>query len=696
MRVSVLLVGMVVAAAGSPARAEGRVEFLRDVRPILAGHCFKCHGPDENQRQAGLRLDVRESAVGETDSGQRAIVPGQPDESELVRRIFADDEFEIMPPPDAKHPLAPEQKRTLKAWIAAGAPYQPHWAFAAPARPAVPEVRRNGWPRNPLDRFVLARLDAERLSPAPEAGRHTLVRRVSLDLTGLPPAPEFADEFVHDESPDAYEKLINRLLASPRYGERWARRWLDLARYADTNGYEKDRPRSIWPYRDWVIAALNADKPFDEFTIEQLAGDMLPGATRDQRIATGFHRNTMINEEGGIDPLEFRYYAVVDRINTTATAWLGLTLGCAQCHTHKYDPVPHVEYYRMLAFLNNADEPEIDVPQPDLSARREELLARIAALEADLPRRFPAGAGTAPGEPLDRVFDDWIARERAEAVEWTVLRPAAATSDLPRLEILDDGSVLASGDQTKRDVYEVTFRASRSRLPGGSEGGTGVIARTGPARQAGPTAFRNITAVRLEALPDESLPRGGPGRTDYEGPRGDFFLSEFVVAADGRPVRLARASETYGKLGIGGGAAAAALAIDGDPHTGWSTSGREGERHVAVFNLAEPLSTAGPLSLTMIFERHYAAGLGRFRVSVTSDPRDVGARATPVEIERLLLSPAERLSADDRERLQAYFLSVAPELADARQEIDELRKQLPAYPTTMVFRERPPDHPRPT
>jgi len=359
------------------------------VRPILGKHCFKCHGPDDKQRQAGLRLDLREAATAPAESGATAIVPGHADKSELVRRLLSDDPDELMPPPAAKLPLTDAQKKTLQAWVASGAEYKPHWAFAPPRQAPLPAVKNAKWPRNSIDFFVLAKLQSAQLAPAPRADSYTLIRRLSLDLIGLPPTPEEADAFASDTAADAYERLVDRLLASPHYGERWARRWLDLARYADTNGYEKDRVRSIWSYRDWVINALNADLPFDQFTIEQLAGDMLEGATQSQRVATGFHRNTMLNEEGGIDPLEFRFYAMTDRVSTTATTWLGLTLGCAQCHTHKYDPVSHREYYQFMALLDNAEEPEMEVPTAAAAARRAELTQQIAALEADLPNRFP-------------------------------------------------------------------------------------------------------------------------------------------------------------------------------------------------------------------------------------------------------------------------------------------------------------------
>lgn len=398
------------------------IDFARDVRPILARHCFKCHGPDDNARKANLRLDSRERALATARSGRKAIVPGNADNSELIQRITATDPTEIMPPPAAKNPLSGAQKLILRRWIAAGADYQTHWSFLRPRQLPAPPVRNAQWPKNPIDRFVLARLENSGLQPAQPADRYTLIRRVYLDLIGLPPTPAEADAFVADSSPDSYEKVVDRLLESPHYGERWARRWLDLARYADTNGYEKDRPRSIWPYRDWVIAAINADMPFDQFTIEQLAGDMLPNATPAQRIATGFHRNTMINEEGGIDPLEFRFHALTDRVGTTGTVWLGLTLGCVQCHSHKYDPISHREYYQFMAFLNNADEPEYEIPVPELVSRRREIEGEIVARNADLPNRFPAEPASSANDKcsekerraahLEKRLDAWLTRSQ--------------------------------------------------------------------------------------------------------------------------------------------------------------------------------------------------------------------------------------------------------------------------------------------
>jgi hypothetical protein len=657
----------------SPLFAAGAEDaFNTRVRPILAKHCFKCHGPDEKARKARLRLDQRPAAGRGGKSGRPAIVPGHPEQSELIQRIFAEDEEEVMPPPHTKNPLSAEERQILKRWIADGADYRLHWAFVPPQRHLLPKVKQTSWPRNPIDHFILARLEAEGLTPSPQADRSTLARRLYVDLIGLPPTPEEAEAFVKDESANAYEKLVDRLLASPHYGERWARRWLDLARYADTNGYEKDRPRSIWPYRDWVINALNADMPFDRFTIEQLAGDMLPGATLEQKIATGFHRNTMLNEEGGIDPLEYRFYAMVDRVATTGTTWLGLTVGCAQCHTHKFDPIPQRDYYQFLAFLNNADEPTLAVPRPDISRQRQEIEKKIAALRADLPNRFPPD-DKASGDArsieerrqahFERKYRQWQQREAARTVRWTVLRPTSARANLPHLTILDDNSVLVRGDQSKSDTYDLTFR----------------------------TDLHGITALRLEVLPDERLPGGGPGRVYYEGPIGDFFLSEFRVFSGGEKASLTKAAHSFAS---GGGTAD--KAIDGDPQTGWSINGGQGRAHTAVFTLAVPLTEATELHMQMLFERYYSAGLGRFRISATTDTQAAIARDMPADVEEVLLVPEERRTAEQNQRLLQQFLMTAPELAKERAEIDRLHKQLPAYPTTLVLRERPPENPRPT
>jgi hypothetical protein len=852
------IAGDSVVLAAEPAAPD----FNREVRPILSAHCFKCHGPDEKVREAGLRLDRRESATAKLESEATAIVPGQPDKSELVRRVFSTDEGESMPPPAANKPLSALQKDILRRWIAGGAEYAPHWAFVRPRQAPLPAVKRSDWPQNPIDHFVLARLEAAGLAPSPPADKYTLVRRVYLDLIGLPPTPQEADEFV---SGGSYEGLVDKLLDSPHYGERWARRWLDLARYADTNGYEKDRVRTMWPYRDWVISALNRDLPFDRFTIEQIAGDMLPGATRQQRVATGFHRNTMINEEGGIDPLEFRYHATVDRINTTATVWLGLTLGCAQCHTHKFDPISHQDYYRLMAFLNNADEPTVDVPQDDIAKKRAEIERKIAVLEADLPNRFPldsdlrwlavtptriASTGDATAEKLDdgsvrfggktpdtdsytlelesdadnftslrlealtdpalpskgpgrtphgnfvvteialsvapkdkpdeakpvkliraeadfsqdgfppeNTFDGkqntgwaihgpgewnvnrtltlhfdkppaitgpaiwtvtidqqyggqhalgrfrislgqhvvsqedrpeaerrrehlagkfaaWLEAKSKQAAKWTLLKPVAAKSDVPTLTIEGGDTVFVSGDMTKRDIYNVTYDL------GGLSG---------------------TTAIRLECLPDHRLPKDGPGRIYYEGPFGDFFLSKVAVkstrsASEGIPTRSV--SEGIGLSSAGqsfaNGNNTAAMAIDDDPQSGWSINGGQGRPQWATFVFDKPLANAKQLRLELLFERYYAAGLGKFRVYASTNSSVSAASDLPTDIENLLAQPAGERSAADDDRLMRQFLATAPELAGPRGEIEKLTKSLPEHPTTLVMQERPAADPRTT
>lgn len=681
-RVAALAVAAVLLAAGaaaalasparrgratSPPRAATRPtapDFTREVRPVLARHCFKCHGPDEKTRMAGLRLDTRAGALQALRTGRRAVLPGRPEASELVRRIHLSGAG-VMPPPATKNPLTAAEKEILRRWVASGAEYRQHWAFLPPRQAPLPAVRRKEWPRNPVDYFILARLEAAGLQPSPEADRYTLARRVAFDLTGLPPTPEEAEAFVHDPAPGAYERYVDRLLASPHYGERWARRWLDLARYADTNGYEKDRPRSIWPYRDWVIRAFNADMPFNRFTIAQLAGDMLPNATLEDRIATGFHRNTMLNEEGGIDPLEFRFHAMTDRVATTGTVWLGMTIACAQCHTHKFDPISQREYYQFMALLNNAEEPEIAVPDPAVAALRAEIEGRAAALERALPERFPAAEGLTPRAHLEQRLAAWLRETEARSVDWRPLVPAAARANLPLLSIQEDGSVLASGDQSKRDTYELTYAAP----PGG---------------------WRGVTALRLEALTDPRLPRGGPGRVFYEGAPGDAFLSEVTVTADGRAVKLARATASFHA-----GNNTAERTIDGEPQSGWSLNGGQGRTHTLVFNLAEPLGEVRELKIGLLFEFYYACGLGRVRFSATTAPAPPSAGLPPA-VEEAALVPEGQRSAAQREVLFRHFLEVAPELAPAREEIARLRATMPALPTTLVFQERPAENPRPT
>ena len=816
----------------------GEPSFSRDVRPILSDACYKCHGPDDKERKGELLLSEFEGALKGGKSGEAAIVPGKPALSEMIKRLHSDDPDEQMPPPSTKKALTPEQIVVLEKWIASGAKYEKHWAFQAPVAPPVPKSEAS----NPIDAFVRSTLAESGLKPSPEADKAALYRRVSFDLIGLPPTPEDLAAYLSDSSPDAYEKAVDRLLASPQYGERWARKWLDLARYADTNGYEKDRARTIWPYRDWVIKALNDDMPFDRFTIEQIAGDLLPGATADQRIATGFHRNTMLNEEGGIDPLEYRFKAMVDRVATTGATWLGLTLQCCQCHTHKYDPIPHREYYSMMAFLDNADEPTLELPSPDQEREAAARIAKADELVAALPLKWPVHDPsmvwstpvpavttepaeatrtlddssvlfTAPGPPastatlqfpglkgkftqlriealtddslpgkgpgrtphgnfvlselevrvdgrlvkltqptanveqpgypvtaaidgrndkgwavqvpgedihgnksatfmfeapieangnttvvvkqqygsmhtlgrmkvsfgaaapsgsdpkslrkesLAKAFSTWLDQQKSHTAKWQVVTPVKATSNLPLLTIQPDSTVFVSGDITKADTYQVDL---------------------GKPPEA-------VTAIRLEALPDPRLPARGPGMAYYEGPKGDFLLGEFQLTADGQPVKIAKASQSYAKNHFGS-QAEASFAIDGNPETGWSCAEGQGRAHEAVFQLEKPL-TASSLHLTMMFGRHYACSLGKFRISLTTQSGEVVASQVSSDVQPLI-HKSDRTEAETQ-LLRNEFLLNAPELVASRKEIDELRRPQ-SFLTSLVLQERPAENPRRT
>ncbi|MGI9472650.1 MAG: DUF1553 domain-containing protein, partial [Rubripirellula sp.] len=608
--------------------------------------------------------------------------------SELLVRVTSDDPDVRMPPADSAAPLSSEEIDVLRRWIAAGGNYEKHWAFQSPVRPALPNVSNVTWCRDPIDRFVLSRMEAAGLEPASEASRETLIRRLYLDLNGTTPTPEAVDRFVSDQSADAYRRLVDEVLASPDYAERFARPWLDLARYSDTNGYEKDRGRTIWPYRDWVIRAIGNDMPFDQFSIEQLAGDMLPEATNQQRIATGFHRNTMMNEEGGIDPQEYRFYSLVDRVATTGTVWMGLTTGCAQCHTHKYDPITHTDYYALLALLNNADEPDVIVEDPSERVAMNQIEKQIAAVERKLikqwlptykafmrseseqqetsePQKTSEKKETSEQEgdlDLDIAFERWFQEQAKQSRPWSRLRPDKMRSTMPKLTLLPDDSVLASGDVTKREVYTLSYSL--------------------------PKMADEITAIRLEVLPDDSLPASGPGLAFYEGRRGDFFLSELTVTHDGKPVPLTDASHSFGKISVGSGSADAANVIDGEGSTWWSTSGAEGEANQWVANLAVPITSEGLLEVRLLFERHFAAGLGHFRVSVSNGAKPVVASNLPGEMCDWHLTQRDDLGPSEYRALQQAFVRTADEMAEYRKPIERLRRSVPEPIRSLGFRER--------
>ncbi len=647
--------------------AEG-VDFNRDIRPLLAKHCFVCHGPDEGTREADLRLDI---ADAENSGAYQVIEPGQHDASELITRITSDDPDTRMPP--AKHgpPLDATAIAKISQWIDDGASYAKHWSFVPPAKSTVPEVQSPQWCESVVDRFVLKRIEQAGLQPSDPAARQDLIRRLYLDLTGLPPTPDAVDRFVNNDSPTAVRRLVDELLASPDYGPHMAAAWLDLARYADTNGYEKDRPRTMWPYRDWVIRALNQDEPYDQFSIKQLAGDMLSSPSEDELVATGFHRNTMLNEEGGIDPLEYRYYSMIDRVGTTGTIWMGLTVGCAQCHTHKYDPITHDDFYSIYALLNQADEPELALLDPATLERQRDLETQITKLEDELISRF-FNTDNSEIENRDAVqadFQSWFATQLANASDWSIQQPIHMTATTPRLSVLDDGSILARGDTTKREVYELTFPAT-------------------PPDEA-------YTAIRLEVLPHESLPAGGPGMAFYEGRRGDFFLSELSVVTGGQLIPLRDGSHSFGKISIGSGSADAAGVLDSDGSTGWSTATQENQANRLVVNFEKPFTSTEPWTIRLLFERHFAASLGHFRISTTTRTETpVVASIHDAATESELLNEARKGNAPSSEfltNMQRRYLHISELLAKERKPIEKLQSQLPEMTQALVMQEREPD-----
>jgi mono/diheme cytochrome c family protein len=652
------------------------VDFVRDIQPIFEASCYQCHSGAQPKSQ--LRLDSKPLALKGGLSGP-VIVPGDSEGSRLVHRVLGLHGEQRMPLNG--DPLAAEQIALLRRWIDEGARWpdaasagdatlEKHWAYVKPARPELPAVGKKAWVRNPIDAFVLARLEREKLEPSPEASREALIRRVALDLTGLPPSLEEVDAFVNDSTPDAYEKVVDRLLASPHFGERWARPWLDLARYADTNGHEKDNRRSMWKYRDWVIGALNSDMPFDRFTIEQIAGDMLPKATDDQRVASGFNRNTMINEEGGVDQEEARWETIVDRVGTTATVWMGSTLACAQCHNHKYDPFSQKDFYKLFAFFDNTDytlegdasiseqkliEAKLEIPTADQDARRKEIAAEMAALEKRLDLRTPE---------LDAEQAVWERAVTAARADWTPLVPTRVSATGGTiLETLADGSIVAAG--------------------GGAGGESYVIEAK--------TTLQGITGLRLEALADPSLPRGGPGRDPY----GNFVLTGIRVdAAPGaldRAGRIAfvktRADDETWDL--------PAKSLFEPEGKGWGIDATRDEVRVnrqAVFVAGAPFGASGETVLTVTLEQAYPGqSIGRFRLSVTTAHDPTVIVGVPVKLRTAFDTPAGERTEKERAALAKHYRSIAPSLKPARDRLAALKKSLDGLDiaSTLVMRERP-------
>jgi len=648
-----------------------KVDFQREIRPLLADKCFSCHGRDAEHREGGLRLDEREAALKGGDSGEKAIAPGQPDKSELVRRILASDPDERMPPAKSKKELTAAEKELLRRWVAEGAEYKAHWAFTAPVKPPVPAVRNSAWPKNDIDRFILERLEKEGLQPSPAADATTLLRRLTLDLTGLPPTLADSDR------KETHAAAITRLLQSPHYGERWGRIWLDGARYADSDGYEKDKPRFVWAYRDWVVGALNRDMPYNQFVIEQLAGDLLPGATQDQIVATGFLRNSMINEEGGIDPEQFRMEAMFDRMDAIGKSMLGLTIQCCQCHNHKYDPFTQEDYYRIFAFLNDTHEANVAVYPPDELRQRADILRQIGEIESDLKHRMPDWAERMA------AWEESVADDR---IEWTVVIPAPDISGGQKHYNLPDGSILAQGyAPTKHTTeFEVT------------------------------TNVENIAAVRLELLNDPNLPLGGPGRSIY----GTCALTEFRLEAgpaDGSTkmteVKIVTATadvnpeekelgsifdDKKGKRRITG---PIAYAIDRKDDTAWSIDigpGRSNVPRKAVFVLEKPISFADGTKVKFKLNQSHGGwnsddnqnnNLGRFRFSVTGAP-EAKADLLPTAVQQALAIPTKLRSSAQIAAEFSYWRTTVPEWTEANARIESLWKQHPQGTSQLAMRQR--------
>jgi mono/diheme cytochrome c family protein len=680
-------------------RPQRQVDFKRQIEPIFARSCYQCHGPKKAMGQ--LRLDDREFGLKGGISGA-AIIPGDGGRSLLMKRILGEGAQARMPM--GGDPLKPFEIALIRRWIDQGANWgqwdketggegekekklPQHWAYIKPVRPSPPAVKNQSWVRNPIDAFILGRLEKEGLQPSPEADKATLLRRVYLDVIGLPPSVKEVDEFLADTSPDAYEKVVDRLLASEHYGERWARPWLDLARYADSNGYEKDNLRVAWKFRDWVINALNKDMPFDQFTIEQIAGDMLPNATLDQKIATGFHRNTMVNQEGGIDPEEARFETLVDRVNTTATVWLGSTIACAQCHNHKYDPFTQKDYYRLMAFFDNSEyqigyqtpgednsryvlEPQISLPTPEQEERRKALDAEIKLIEAKLKTQTPE---------LDAAQAKWERELLDEQNKWITLDPVKLESTGgATLKKLDDKSVLVSGAAEERDIYIFTAK----------------------------TDLKKITALRLEALPDESLPKGGPGRDPY----GNFLLTgiEVEITTPATDQASAQSREiVFKEIFVDDQAykietkaffskAPGNTATDRPP--GWFINATKDPTkrlpRQGVFVAEKPFGSDPGATLTIKLKHLGGSlnqGIGRFRLSVTTteEPKrivSVSAKLRPI----LSIPPSDRTQTQ-REDLSAQFRATTPLLKADRDRLEKLRDEMKALniTTALVMQERP-------
>ncbi|MCI0336883.1 MAG: DUF1549 domain-containing protein [Acidobacteria bacterium] len=666
---------------------QDKVVFAREIQPIFQTSCYGCHSA--KMQMANLRLDSKKMAFA------KVIVPGKATESPLYQRIAGIGDQARMPM--GNEPLKPEQIELIRRWIDEGADWPEddqsatrnsqsatpqHWAFIAPVRPALPKVRNRTWVKNPIDQFVLARLEKEGLKPAPVADRVTLLRRLCLDLVGLPPTPEEVDAFLKDTSPKAYEKQVERLLNSQHYGERWGRHWLDAARYADSDGYEKDKQRWVWFYRDWVINSLNKDMPYNQFIIEQIAGDLLPNATQDQLTATGFLRNSMINEEGGIDPEQFRMEAMFDRMDAIGKSILGITIQCAQCHNHKYDPLKQEEYYRMFAFLNNSHESNIPVYTPEEQMKRANIFTQIREIEAGLQHRTSDW-------PVRMAA--WEEKVKNDQPEWIIARPTVEdiSNGGQKYIPLMDGSFLAQGYAPTKHRVKMFVK----------------------------TDLKNVTAFRLELLNDPNLPLGGPGRSI----KGTGALTEFEVEAtpanDPKKVtkiKIVKATADFNqperelepifddkskRKRVTG---PIDLAIDGKDETAWGIDAGPSLRNQprkAVFVAEKPITNEGGTILTFYLKQSHGGwnsddnqnnNLGRMRLSITTAP-DAVADPLPAGVREILAIPREKRTPQQAQIVFSYWrstISSLPGWDSANQQIAGLWRQHPEGTSQLILNER--------
>ncbi len=665
MRIIILATGLLFAVKA------GAIDFAKEIQPLLAERCFKCHG--EKKRKGGLRLTNRRDALAPGDSGKATIVPGDSAASLLIKKISSTEPKEQMPPKGTR--LTAAQIDLMRQWIDEGATWpetEPqHWAYVKPKRPPLPQLKSK-WPRNGIDHFILARLNKEGLKPSPQAPPEQLLRRVHLDLIGIPPSPTVLDKFLKDSSPIAYEKVVDQLLASPRYGERWARPWLDLARYADSNGFQADQLRDSWAYRDWVIDAFNTDMPFDQFVIEQIAGDLLPNATPAQRIATGFHRTPTCNVEAGVHPEENRVNQIFDRVNTTASVFLGATFDCAQCHNHKYDPFSMKDFYSLFSFFNNTPlevkqlgngvtwnfyGPTMDLPiSPEQKAKLEELNNKQATQKKvleDLRAKL---------KTKQAAWEQHILQALKEEPQWSVLSVENfnATGN-PTHKLQKDGSVILTGKNPDKSTYTITTKPDLTK----------------------------ITAIRLEALTDPSMTKDGPGRNFAAASNPNFIVNEFTIKANGKTVKLASVSASFSqnRWDVRG-------SIDGDPKTGWAINPAFGKPAWAIYKLAQTLELKPSAQLEFSIVQNYGGGrtIGRPRLSaIEGDPSALNLPDNIVAI----LKKTKRTRKEEQD-LEKHFHSEHPELKALELKVLAIDKQIKAVKpgTTLVMIEQ--DKPRKT